>query len=238
MALKPDEEFVKDSLSKFLGAKKAWEGEDPPDIYLDINDEKIAVEITRLSPVSFDKNGCIQNRNSQDHFALNLCNDLNEKLGDKVPQEIDLSLILTVPVQYGRKYKKALYAFVNNLITEELVPGSKEEVVLEGSKVKVSVMPNRHHSSKKIVGAIVNKNSSADILSNAQVTLADRIQDKVFKCREISSNYKIWLAFYNDYWIADHQTYVQALESLDIDHYFEKMYVVMDTGTVHEIYQK
>lgn len=53
MALKPDEEFVKKCLVKALGASKAYEGEDPPDIYLEFNGEKIAVEITRLSPVSF-----------------------------------------------------------------------------------------------------------------------------------------------------------------------------------------
>lgn len=238
MALKPDEEFVKNSLQKFLGAKKAWEGEDPPDIYIEINNEQIAVEITRLSPVAFDTNGDIQNRNSQDHFGLNLCDDLNEKLGHKVPQEIDILLILTVPVLLGRKYKKALYAFVNNLLNEELLPGNKREVVLEGSKVIMSVMPNRDHSSKKIVGAIANKNSSADILINAQATLLDRIQDKAIKCREISHKCKTWLAFYNDYWLANHQTYIQALRSLDIEHCFQKIFVVMDTGSVHEIYKK
>lgn len=72
MALKPDEKFVKKCMAKSLSATKAWEGEDPPDIYLEINGEKIAVEITRLSPVSFGEDGTIQNRHSQDYFGLNL----------------------------------------------------------------------------------------------------------------------------------------------------------------------
>jgi len=36
MALRADEKFVKDSLVKYFGGPdiiKAWEGEDPPDIY-------------------------------------------------------------------------------------------------------------------------------------------------------------------------------------------------------------
>ena len=80
MALKPDEEFVKDCLVKTLSATKAWEGEDPPDIYLEVNGKQIPVEITRLSPVSFGENGTIENRHSQDYFGLNLCNHLNSSL--------------------------------------------------------------------------------------------------------------------------------------------------------------
>lgn len=74
MTLKPDERFVSESLLKYFGPEKVEykEGEDPPDIYLLLNGEKIAVEITRLPPVSFDESGYMQNRNTQDLFGVNI----------------------------------------------------------------------------------------------------------------------------------------------------------------------
>ena len=77
MALKADEKFVKDSLVQYFGGPdlvKAWEGEDPPDIYINIKGKTLAVEITSLSPVSFSQDGTIENRTTQDCFAINLCN--------------------------------------------------------------------------------------------------------------------------------------------------------------------
>jgi len=236
MALKPDEEFVSNCLVKTLGATKAYDGEDPPDIYLEFKGDKIAVEITRLSPVSFDENDTIQNRHSQDYFALNLCNDLDSRLRKNIPPEIDILLTLYVPVENGRKYKKKLNEYLRKFILNNIKIGHKEEIELSGSKVKIRAIPNRPQSEKKIVGVIVNNNSSADILRNAQVILAERIQDKVEKCKKIKQEVVVWLALFNDYRLADHEIYKMALKSMDIDHYFERIYIVMDTGAVHRIY--
>lgn len=236
MALKPREEFVKNCLVKTLCATKAWEGEDPPDIYLEVNGEQIAVEITRLTPVSFGEDGTIQNRNSQDCFGLKLCNELNSRLQNELPPDIDILLTLYVPVENGRKYKKKLYTYVREFISKDIKAGEKKEIDLLGSKVRISVIPNRDYSEKKIVGTIVNKNSSAHILSNAQVTLADRIQEKVIKCKKIKHGGSLWLALFNDYWLADHETYSQALNNMDIAHDFQRIYVIMEPCAVHQIY--
>ena len=236
MALRADEEFVKNCLIKTLRATKGWEGEDPPDIYLEVNGNKIAVEITRLSPVSFGEDGTIQNRNSQDYFGVNLCDDLNSRLENELSSDIDILLTIYVPVENGRKYKKALYVYVRDFISKDIKAGDKEEIELSGSKVRITVIPGRDYSEKKIVGAIVNKNSSAHILSNAQAILADRIQDKVKKCKVIKHDGSVWLALFNDYWLADHETYKQALNTMNIAHDFEKIYLIMETGAVHQIY--
>lgn len=236
MGLKPDEEFVKDCLIKTLRATKAWEGEDPPDIYLEVNGQKIAVEITRLSPLSFGEDGTVQNRHSQDYFGINLCNDLNSSLKNEIPSDVDICLTLYVPVGNGRKYKKELCAYVREFISKHIEAGDKGQIKLSASKVRISVIPNREYSEKKIVGVIVNKNSSAHIFSNAQATLAERIQDKVKKCKVIKHRGPVWLALFNDYWLADHETYVQALNTMDVAHDFDRIYVIMDNGSVHQIY--
>lgn len=236
MPLKPDEEFVKRCLLEALNAKDAGDGEDPPDIYLELDSKRIAVEITRLTPVSFSKDGELQNRTSQDSFAVDLCDELDSSLGKDVPPDIDILLILYVPVEHGRKYKKELKAFLKDYIKSPIKPGDAVNTMISGAKVKVSVISRRAHSAKKIVGAVVNQNSNAHILGNAEATLADRIKVKTAKCKDIQHNGPIWLALFNDYWLADDETYAQALKMTNLAHRFERIYLVMDTGAVHQLF--
>ena len=237
MTLRPDEKFVKRCLVKTLKSSKAYEGENPPDIYLELNGEKIAIEITRLSPVSFDRKGIIQNRKSQDYYGLNLCDDLDLSLRNKILPDIDILLTLYVPVEQGRKFKRELRAFVERTICGNVKIGDKQEIEICGSKVKISIIPNRDYSDKKIVGIIINKNANPHIFSNAQIILADRIQDKNKKCKKIiEKGGKVWLALFNDYWLADHETYANALSTIDMAHGFDRIYVIMDNGEVSQIY--
>ena len=159
-----------------------------------------------------------------------------QALQNELPSDIDIILTLYVPVENGRKYKKKLCAHVKEFISKDIKAGDKEEIDLSGSKVRMSVIPNRDHSTKKIVGIIVNKNSNAHILSNARVILVDRIQDKVEKCKVIRRGGAVWLALFNDYWLADHETYLQAINTIDVAHYFDRIYVIMETGTVRQVY--
>ena len=172
MALKPDEKFIKNCLLNHFGTTAtAWEGEDPPDIYMKVEGKTIAVEITRLSPVSFDQDGVVQNRKTQDYFGMNLCDDLDSKLKRDIPPEVDILLTLYVPVENTRKYKKVLHACLKETIAKGIKTGDRTEFNIAGAKVKISVIPNRNHSQKKIVGLIVNDNSSAHIQGNAEVIL-------------------------------------------------------------------
>jgi hypothetical protein len=237
MALKPDEKFVSESLVKHFGSDNVTyqEGEDPPDIYLTVNGEKIAVEITRLSPVSFDENGGMQNRNTQDTFGVNLCNELDSKLKSRVPPDIDLFLALHMPVHNPRKYKKELFNLIESVLEKEIKVGVRQTTSVLGHKVHISFIPNRSHSNKKIVGAIVNDNSNAHILSNAIAILTDRIPDKVQKCKTIPHSRKKWLALLNDYWLADTDTYSQAIKTVSEKHDFQKILLVSDQGVVSEL---
>ena len=107
-----------------------------------------------------------------------------------------------------------------------------------GHRVDISIIPNRTHSEKKIVGVIVNDNSNAHILSYAEVILSDRIQDKVEKCKNIPHKGKKWLALLNDYWLADNDTYSQAIKNISVQHDFEKIYLISVDGTVSELVKK
>jgi len=237
MPLKPDEKFVSDSLVKYFDSDIVTyqEGEDPPDIYLTLNGEKIAVEITRLSPVVFDENGGTQNRNTQDIFGVNLCNELDSKLKAKVPPDIDLVLAIYVPVENPRKYKKKLFDLIESVLNKEIKVGGRLTTSVLGHKISISFIPNRPHSKKKIVGAIANDNSNAHILTNAIAILTERIYEKQEKCKAIPHQGQKWLALFNDYWLADSETYSQAIKMISEKHDFQKILIISDQGVVSEL---
>lgn len=237
MSLKPDEEFVKNCLLKhFGGASTAWEGEDPPDIYMMVDGETIAVEITRLSPVSFDENGIVQNRNTEDNFGINLCNELNSKMGKEIPPEINILLTLYVPVENARNYKKQLYQLLNDTLRKGIEIGNEYEFNIAGEKVEINIIPIRKYSQKKVVGIIFNKNSSTHIQSNAEIILSERLLDKVKKCKNIKYQGSKWLALFNDYWLADHEMYAAALNNITIEHNFDRILVINHAGQVYQVH--
>jgi hypothetical protein len=239
MALREDEKFVRDCLVKYFDIEKteAWEGEDPPDIYIKVKGETIAVEITRLSWISFDQDGSIQNRNTQDSFGSNLCHELDSKLGGYVPPEIDIILTMYVPVKNVKKYKNELYNYLKDLITQNLKAGNRKEIVIADERVNISIVPNEEQSHKGIVGIIVNKNSDPFILRNAEVILADRLREKQEKCKKIQHKGPIWLVFFNDYWLADYRTYSQAFKNIALEHDFDRIYIILDNGEVRQLFK-
>lgn len=218
-------------------AKKTPGREDPPDLYLQFKGTTIAVEVTRLSPVSFDEKGVAQNRSTQDNFGLNVCDELNELLSKNIQSDIDLILELYVPVSDPRKYKKELLAYLRTLIGQEIEVGNRLETYLSGEKVSVLVLPHRDRQ-KRIAGLVFNKNASPLIQVNAQVILADRISDKVKKCAKIKFDGPLWLALLNDYFLSDKNTYIQAIQSIETAHNFDRIYLIMDTCDVELLYSK
>lgn len=235
--LKPDEIFVRDSLINFFGPDRASaeEGEDPPDIYLTINNKKVAVEITRLTSISFDQNGHPQNRSTQDNFGCDLCDEINSTLKEKVPQEIDIVLTLHVPVINPRKFKAILLDHLNRILDEGLHCGDEISVDVAGSSVEINMIPHRKHSKKKIVGIIMNNNSRPELQLNADIILANRIMDKVRKCEKILQQGETWLALLNEFWLADFDSYSNSLKNVPLKHDFKRIYIVSDAGIVNRL---
>jgi hypothetical protein len=229
-----DEEFVGRALVGLLGGSSRvsiLEGEDPPDLYLHIDGSRIGVEVTRLSQFTFESDGTLGNRATQDVFGIRILNELNAGVGPNLPEGISLLIGLWVPVPNASRFKRTLTDWVAKIAAAP-EQGLKEEREIEGSKVTVSVVEQRP-SGKKIVGFVVNKNSSADIGMNARLILEDRIRSKADICGRLAK--PIWLAVLNDYWLADAETYAVAGRQLSLNHCFERIFLVSDQGAVDEL---
>lgn len=88
----------------------------------------------------------------------------------------------------------------------------------------IHIARDESQTHKKIVGIIPNQYSNPDILLNAQIILHDRIQTKTKKCVAISD--PVWLALFNDYFLADEETYRVALRRISTPHPFTRILIV------------
>lgn len=232
--MRPEEEFVGDRLVGYFGGStkvSVLEGEDPPDLYLKFSNYQIGVEVTRLSQFTFEPDGALGNRTTQDSFGVNLINKLDADLGSLLPDDLSLLIGMETPVQNPARFKREVRKWIVEVVSAPVL-NVKERREIEGSDMSAVIIPQRP-SGKKIVGFVSNKNSSADIDLNVRLVLADRIRTKSKTCASLKK--PIWLALLNDYWIADAASYVDAAKQLNQDHCFERVFLVSERDAVCEL---
>jgi hypothetical protein len=235
--LRSDEKFCIDAIVALVGGK--WvEGEDPPDAYLSIGNDNIAVEISTLTQYVTDHNGGSKPRLSEDSTALKLCNELDEQLKNRVPAGRTVLLILSAPINSARKLKPRLGEEIMALVESTGETDVTVEREILGNKITIHHFPEDRPSGKKIVGAVQNKESDTNILANSKAILADRIAVKAQKCKPLISSGPVWLALFNDYWLADFDTYKQAMAQISFKHPFERILIVSGSGSVTVLYDK
>lgn len=235
--LRPDEKFCIDAVVASVGGK--WsEGENPPDAYLSIGNDNIAVEISTLTQHVSDHNGGFKPRLSEDSTAIRLCNELDEQLKNQVPAGRTVLLILSAPINSVRKLKPKLGEEIMALVESAGETDVTVEREILGNAITIHHFPEDRPSGKKVVGVVQNEKSNADILANARAILADRIVVKAQKCNSLISRGPVWLALFNDYWLADIDTYRQAIAQISPEHPFEKILIVSANKSATVLYEK
>lgn len=233
--LRSDEEFVINSLSAHFSGE--WNaGENPPDAYLKIGDRLAAVEISILTQHVSDGRGGSISRLSEDSTAVWLANELNKELKDKIPDGLVVILTLASPILKARKVKAQIKEKIVSHISN--FRGTEVSEVVLGNRIAIHVAADDRPSDKKVVGIIMNQKSSSDILQNAWSILENRIVVKAEKCRSLAFDGPKWLALFNDYWLADDDTYQQAMGAFSLNHPFEKILLVSGNRSVSVLYSK
>ena len=232
--MRPDEKFVSHALVAFFGGPSfvsVSDGEDPPDLYPTFKESRVGVEVTRLSQFTFEPDGTLGNRTTKDCFGIQFLEDLNVIVGLSLPSNISLLVGVKMPVPNAAKFKKNLATWVSQIAIDPVL-GQRHETMIEDSKVTITVVTERF-TGKKIVGFVANSNSSADILLNARLVLEDRIRKKSDLCGPLTK--PVWLALFNDYWLADDDSYALVARLITTTHCFERIFLVCENAIVTEI---
>ena len=143
--MRPDEEFVGRALVAFFSGSSTAsmsEGDDPPDLYLSVGGTRVGVEVTRLSQFTFEPDGTLGNRATQDFFGIRMLNELNSKLGSTLPENVSLLIGLWVPVPNASRFKRTLTEWVAQIAAAP-EQGYNKEREFDGSKANISVVEQR-----------------------------------------------------------------------------------------------
>lgn len=227
--MRKDEEFVLDSVARFFAGR--WiPGEDPPDAYLTVATHTIALEVSTLNQHITDDKGT-RPRLSDDTGAIRLANELDLEIGRTVPAGRRVMLVLRSPITDYRKTKAGLAAEIQSLVGAR-AGRAERKVTIRSNNIEIYVDESDASEGKKIVAAITHQASSANILKNAMYILEDRIKTKAQKCTALNFTGPLWLALLNDYSLTEADTYRYALESIAVEHPFEKVLLVSGRGAV------
>jgi len=229
--LRNDELLALESLAaRYAGVWKA--GENPPDGYITLSDQVVAVEVSTLTQYVTDDRGT-RPRLSDDTAAIRLANELDAELRGSIPCRKRVMLVLRSPIADYRKTKAELGDEVL-----ALVDGGKNskrverKIFIRGNQIEIYLEESEGAEKKKIVAAVRNRSSNRDILANVIFMLEDRIATKARKCANLKFGGPLWLALINDYFLADADTYRQGLNSIAIDHPFEKILLISSDQSV------
>jgi hypothetical protein len=234
--LRDDEKLVIESVAKeFTGTWKL--GENPPDAYLTFNANTIAVEITTLTQHVTDDR-CTRPRASDDAPIYPLVDGLNAKLHDLIPDGYSIGLVLSTPILKPRKTTSDLAKYLCNRLSD--IPSFERdtEIAIHGNAVKISLHSHEEIRRRKVWAVAANRHSNANIQLNAIQILEDRILVKAKKCAALVGRQSLWLALFNDYWLADSGTYEQALSCISPVHPFDKILLIRGNGAVCRLFER
>ena len=230
-SLREDEKFVIEALCATYGG--TWRvGEDPPDAYISLDGQETAVEISILTEHVIDKSGKVVPRLSQDSGVIGLCDELAEEFKNLIPSGVYILLTISAPLNKIRKTKAYLIHEIKKIVQRNTA--TERVVEIYKNRVKIQLISGDRLSGKKVVGIVPNQNSNADILVNARYILNERLNEKTKKCSKIVHR-PLWLALFNDYWLAGPDTYKLAMKNLSITHPFDKICLVLGNKQVHTL---
>jgi hypothetical protein len=211
-------------------------GENPPDVYLTLPSREVAVEISTLAQIISDDRGT-RSRFSDDAPGLQLVAELNAELQHLVPDDVAIGFAVKSPLLHVRKTKAALVKILREQLPEMAGSDAVTELCLYGNTIQVCRYPRSPSDRPKLWGIATHASSCANIGLNAPAALEDRINDKSKKCKGIGARMPIWLVLFNEYWLADADTYRHALASISKPHPFEKILLINSDGSVSRLFE-
>ena len=168
---------------------------------------------------------------------LHSSRNLTKNCGRKIPQGCTVHLVLKSPIHNKRKLKPQLAEKILDLVQSIELPQIVEYRAFDNA-IEMQVESSNRDWGDKVVGIVMNQNASADILANARFILNDRLKVKNKKCQKLNWEGRLWLALFNDYWLAGAETYKQAIGISTVPHRFDKILFVSGNGTVETLYEK
>lgn len=240
--MRKDEEYAKNSIQAYLEKHlsfgvKIIEGEDPPDYYVLKNNRKIALEITTAESIYNDEDEKNKRKTSTESVAK-YCDELNNEFKKIIPAGKSLMLALKVPIANFSKFKKQLKRILKNFLEESKMSNKSKSLNINGEIVEARWVTHVDDNRKALIGVIGVKNPIINIQEQTQLILEKITRGKEVKLKKINGkiwNGEKWLGVINNYPLAEHENFSQALREVNNNYGFSKIFMIGDNSEVFEI---
>lgn len=222
-----EETSALDSLIATFGGKYKG-GEDPPDAYITLNGQRIAVEVTMLVE-QITRNGKTRSRFADEVPVWDIASELEQKIGDSIPDNSWLYLGLPSPINEISKFKKELARISLEFIKSGVERTDKN---ILGNRVSLYFYRTEKSPKRKVAQFVSSRQSF--YIDQAELILRDRIEVKNKKIARLAFD-EYWLALINTYWPASIEIYRKIYDRLEIEHKFDKIFIIDQAGKVESL---
>jgi hypothetical protein len=157
--LKKQERTAIEAVARRFSA--TWEkGNDPPDAYIMVARERVAVDITTLKRRGTGQGNAAKPRLRFDKVATRVIERLQATLGETVPDGMTVLLTITAPIRLPSKTAAALEDKIQTLLGRGS-PGRHEKDTVHGNRVQIHLLRDESGRAPKMIGFV---HSDADPL--------------------------------------------------------------------------
>lgn len=230
----PNEEYVLGILVGRFGGDLE-ECEIAPDGYINIDGKKNAVEVSRFVEPMIGEDGARYPRLKDDAPADKLGKEVEVDIGKSIPDGVHVFLTMSAPIKNFCSTKKLIGQAIVEIV--EADEGSAD-CTFSGNHVSINVFREWKGKGNKIGSSIGRRYSTTNVDGKARDVLRERIKTKEL-IRKGYANISIseyWLALYNDFWVADVDTYRAAFREMEIPHGFDQIFIVDCYGQAHSLW--
>ena len=211
-------------------------GPDPPDFVLDFEGSSVGLEVTQLTPLSFDSAGEAKNRVTEDEHASRLVEEMRAAIGDCVPSHLSIVLDVRGPVWSPRKFRRLLRAEIEAFIASSTTsPSSVREIEIVGNTVGIRAVPAFEPPGRRIVGVISNEDANLFVIGEATQSLSLRIRAKAERMNRSNWSEVTWLALVVAHPMIGAREFVEAYRRLNVNHPFDRIYLIDRGGSLTEL---
>lgn len=219
-----DAEIIKNYFSKKYSNVEYCAGEDPPDIYLEYDSNKVAIELTELSPNLY------KDRVSIDMSYKGFIKNIDIKILD---YEHCLVVFHHANIKLNKARKKKIKDFLvkPNAEMKKCIDGILVKIKSISSKDKlgtISQMSLNIDTCSRDINTVSASLMDIDIESVFQSIITKAIEMKKEKCKNI--NKPIWLAMHDSYF-----SYIFSKNKTESIKLYEKAMTSIDFGIFEKI---
>jgi len=225
------EQAAREAVARYFSAPLE-KGEGPPGAYLITAGKRVTVEVTAIL---LPKAGGLTKPHLRfDKVALRLLRDLQNKLGEAVPDGETVIVTVTAPIRLAAKTTDALEDKVRSLLTRRSAQVEVKDTI-HANQIRIRRLIGLSRRAPKVVGFVHNPETDPRVLLDLTQALLQHIGAAAEKPAPAQFADARWLVITTKDGPSHLETYRQVYSQLPLPTDFKKILIIFAGGQVETL---